>query len=116
MALHRDALEAWTHKDMETNVPMLFQTADYSYSNYTSDRFLVSSNYLSLNNLTFGYTLPSKWITKLGLSSLRIYGQAENVALWSMRKGLDPRQGFLSSENYTYSPIRTISGGLTVSF
>lgn len=116
MALHRDALEAWTHEGMETNVPMLFQTADYSYSTYTSDRFLVSSNYLSLNNLTFGYTLPSKWITKLGISSLRIYGQAENVALWSMRKGLDPRQGFLSSENYTYSPIRTISGGLTVSF
>ena len=76
----------------------------------------LSSNYLSLNNLTLGYTFPSKWTAKLGLSSLRIYGQAENVALWSKRKGLDPRQGFLSSENYTYSPIRTLSGGIRVSF
>ncbi len=116
MGLHKDALDSWKQKGDITNVPMLYTQADYQYSNATSDRFLVSSNYLSLNNLTVGYTFPTKWMSKLGLSSLRIYGQAENVALWSKRKGLDPRQGFLSSENYTYSPIRTISGGIRVSF
>ena len=116
MALHKDALNAWTPDNKNTDVPMLFQNADYSYSNALSDRFLISSNYLSLNNLAVGYTFPTKWIEKMGLSSLRIYCQAENVALWSKRKGLDPRQGFIGSENYTYSPIRTISGGLRVSF
>ena len=116
MALHKDALNAWTPDNKNTDVPMLFQNADYAYSNALSDRFLISSNYLSLNNLAVGYTFPTKWIEKMGLSSLRIYCQAENVALWSKRKGLDPRQGFIGSENYTYSPIRTISGGLRVSF
>lgn len=86
------------------------------YANATSDRFLISSNYLSLNNITLGYTFPKAWTSKLGLSELRIYGAAENVALWSKRKGLDPRQGFLSSRNATYSPYRSISGGLRVSF
>ncbi|MDE6238918.1 MAG: SusC/RagA family TonB-linked outer membrane protein [Muribaculaceae bacterium] len=116
MALHKDALNAWAKEGDITSVPMLYLTADYQYSNALSDRFLISSNYLSLNNLTVGYTFPKKWIEKIGLSSLRIYGQGENVALWSKRKGLDPRQGFIGSENYTYSPIRTISGGIRVGF
>ncbi len=116
MALHKDALNAWANKGDVTDVPMLYTTGDYNYSNSLSNRFLISSNYLALNNLTIGYTFPSKWVEKMGLSTLRIYGQAENLALWSKRKGLDPRQGFAGSENYTYSPIRTISGGIRVSF
>lgn len=116
MNLHRDALRAWTPENKHTDVPMLFQTADYSYSNYTSDRFLISSNYLSLNNVKLGYSFSEKIAATLGLSSLNVYFQAENVALWSKRKGLDPRQGFLSSENYTYSPMRVLSGGVRVSF
>lgn len=116
MNLHKDALSAWQKPGDVTDVPMLYQNAPYTYSNSMSDRFLISSNYLSLNNLTVGYTFPKNWISQLGLSSLRVYAMGENVALWSKRKGLDPRQGFLSSEGYTYSPIRTISGGLTVSF
>ena len=55
-------------------------------------------------------------LNALRLKGLRIYCSAENVALWSKRKGLDPRQGFVSSENATYSPIRAISGGVKVSF
>lgn len=116
MALHTDMLGSWKQEGDVTDVPMLYTQNTREYANAFSDRFLISSNYLSLNNLTLGYTFPSKWTAKLGLSSLRIYGQAENVALWSKRKGLDPRQGFLSSENYTYSPIRTLSGGIRVSF
>ena len=53
---------------------------------------------------------------KIGIDGVRIYGAAENVALWSRRKGLDPRQSYLSSENSTYSPIRAITGGIRVNF
>jgi hypothetical protein len=81
-----------------------------------SDRWLISSNYVALNNITFGYTFPTKLARKLCFESIRVYGAAENVALWSKRKGLDPRQGSLSSNNETYSPIRSISGGIRVSF
>ncbi len=116
VALHKDIVNAWTPEHTETDVPGLFNSAEYSYASATSDRFLTSSNYLSLNNITLGYTLPKKWTEKLQIESIRVYGSAENVALWSARKGLDPRQGFLSSENMTYSPIRTISGGIRVSF
>lgn len=114
---HKDILKAWTPENTNTDVPrMATNGTAATYGNSMSDRFLISSNYLALNNMKLGYTFPAKWVKKLGLESLRVYAAAENVALWSKRKGLDPRQGFVSSRNETYSPIRSISGGLKVSF
>lgn len=111
---HTDILNRWTPTNTNTDVPRLNGTDSYSAS--TSDRFLISSNYLSLNNITLGYTLPSKYTRQIGIETIRIYGAAENVALWSKRRGLDPRQSYVSSVNATYSPIRCISGGIRVEF
>lgn len=115
-AVHKDLLNAWQKPGDVTDVPMLISQAERLYPNSISDHLLISSNYLSLNNITIGYNFPSKWTKKIGIDGVRIYGAAENVALWSRRKGLDPRQGFTSSNNYTYSPIRAISGGIRVNF
>lgn len=111
---HVDILNRWQNPGDVTDVPRI-DSAD-SYTASTSDRWLISSDYLSLNNITLGYTLPSKATRKLGIESIRFYGAAENVALWSKRKGLDPRQSYTTSNNSTYSPIRSISGGIRVQF
>ena len=111
---HVDILNRWTTQGQVTDVPRI-NAAD-QYTNSTSDRWFISSNFLSLSNITLGYTFPAKWTRKLGLESVRIYGAAENVALWSKRRGLDPRQGFATSNSSTYSPIRAISGGIRVQF
>lgn len=115
-AVHKDLLDAWSPDNANSDIPRLATDSQYSAANSTSTRFYISSNYLSLNNVTLGYTLPLKWTSRISLNEVRFYCTAENVALWSKRKGLDPRQGFGSSDNSTYSPIRTISGGVRVSF
>ena len=112
--IHKDLLNAWTPENTNTDVPRLSTVDQYTRS--LSTRFLTSSNYLSLNNITFGYTLPEKVTAKAYLSNVRFYFSAENVALWSKRKGLDPRQGFTATSNDTYSPIRCFSGGVRLSF
>lgn len=111
---HVDILKAWTPENRYTNVPRL--NSNDQYTTYSSDRWLTSSNYLSLQNITLGYSLPSKWVKKMKLEKFRIYAVADNVALASARKGLDPRQGYASSEASYYAPIRSISGGLTITF
>ncbi len=111
---HKDILNAWTPTNTQTDVPRLDR--EDSYTNYNSTRWLTSSNYLSLQNITLGYTLPAKVSHKLGLESVRIYGAAENVFLWSARKGLDPRQGYVSSDAATYTGSRAISGGIHIEF
>ncbi len=114
-AMHSDILNAWTPNNKNSNVPRL-QLND-RYTAATSDRFLTSASYLNLQNITLGYTLPKNVVKKIGLSNLRVYCTAENVWLWSKRQGMDPRQstsGSVSSQYY--SPIRSISGGITVTF
>ncbi len=111
---HADILNAWTPENTNTTVPRLDSST--SQANYTSDRFLISSNYVGLQNITIGYSFPSKWLEKAKISSIRLYGVADNIAVWSARKGLDPRQGYASSDAALYSPIRSISGGLSITF
>ena len=111
---HNDIANAWTPENRFTDVPRLNHSD--KFTNSLSDRWLVSSNYLSLNNITFGYTFPKKWMRAIGLNSIRIYGAADNVALFTARKGLDPRKGTMSTNANTYSALRTISGGIKVTF
>ena len=113
-AWHKDILDAWTPTNTHTDVPRL--NAGDRYTAYSSTRFLTSASYLSINNVTFGYTLPKNLVQKYGLGSVRIYFSGDNLALFAKRKGLDPRQGFVSSIPYTYTQLRTLSGGISVSF
>ena len=114
-SFHKDLLNAWTEDNTDTSVPRL-QFGD-SYSASGSDRFLTNGSWLSLQNISLGYTLPKQLTARLGLSKVRIYATADNVYLWSKRKGLDPRTsstGSPGTENYSFT--RTISGGITLQF
>ena len=112
---HKDLLNSWTPENNTSNIPR-FQLND-NYSAASSTRFLTKASYLNLQNINVGYTLPSSWTKKLAISSLRLYLSAENVYYWSKRKGFDPRQSFSSAADATYySPMRTISGGVTFKF
>ena len=112
---HRDILNAWSETNKNTNIPRL-QYGD-EYTTAGSDRFLVDASYLSINNITVGYTLPENITRKFLVSKLRLYVVCDNVWYWSRRKGLDPRQSFTGgTNNAMYAPIRTISGGINITF
>lgn len=115
MNIHADILDAWTPENTASDIPR-FVYGDQTL-NSTSSRFLTDASYLSLENINFGYTLPDNIVKKLYLNKLRVYFACDNVWVWSKRQGLDPRQSFTGGNNNTYyAPIRTISGGLTVTF
>ena len=112
---HKDLLKSWTPENTGSNIPR-FQLND-QYSAAASTRFLTNASFLNIQNINVGYTLPSRWTKKMAISSLRLYMSAENVFYWSKRKGFDPRQSYNETTNATYySPMRTISGGVTFEF
>ncbi len=114
-AYHADLYDSWTKENPNPTIPR-FMYGD-QYNNSSSDQFITDASYLSLQNINLGYSLPQNVIKKIGLSRLRIYVACENVWLWSQRQGLDPRQSFTGSAGAGYySPVRTISGGLNVTF
>ena len=88
-----------------------------SYSQ-TSDAHLIDASYLSIRNITLGYTLPKSLTRKFYVEGLRLFVMADNLALFSKRQGFDPRVSFTGATSSFggYAPMRTISGGLTVTF
>ena len=121
-AWHKDVLKSWSEDNRNSNIPRL--DGDISVGQSAVDRFLISSNYLSINNVTVGYTFPERWMDKIGVASLRIYFAADNLAVASARKGVDPRfsiglGSFTSGSGLnsgSYSAMRTLTGGLTLTF
>ena len=126
-ALHRDLLNAWSETNKGSNIPRLSCAAvdDPGVSSQTpQDRFLTSSNYLCLNNLSVGYKLPASWVTPLTLRSIRVYVAGENLAVATARKGIDPRYS-MGLGSYTsgsglntgsYGTMRNVTGGITLTF
>ena len=121
--MHKDLLNAWTPENTNTNIPRL--DTEYAISQSAVDTYLTSSNYLSLNNVSLGYTIPKTLCRKIGIAGLRIYAAGENLFMISARKGMDPRYSF-GLGSYTggltglasgsYAALRTITGGLTLTF
>ena len=112
---HEDVLKAWTPENKDSDIPR-FVYNDQNI-NGSSDRFLVPASYLNFQNAQFGYTFPARTLSKYNISRLRLYMMCDNIWYWSYRQGLDPRQSFsgdTSAENY--SPVRTVSFGINLTF
>ena len=120
-AVHKDALtKSWSPTNRHAKYPRL-QAGTALTTNRSSDVdiYYVSASFLSLNNINFGYTVPKEFLYRYAkgqVQNLRLYVAADNVHYWSARKGLDPRQSVSTTKQVQYSPVRTISGGLTLTF
>ena len=121
-AWHKDALDSWSETNKDSDIPRL--DGDTSVGQTAVSNYLISSNYLSVNNITLGYTFPESVTSYLKISGLRIYVAGDNLAVKSARKGVDPRYsmglGSLTSgsglNSGSYSAMRTITGGITLTF
>lgn len=112
---HKDLLKSWSADNAGSNIPRFMWGDTYSASGST--RWLTNASYLNCENINLGYTLPDAFTRKFLVSNLRIYVAAENVFYISARKGFDPRQTYSDIANATnYAPIRTISGGISLTF
>lgn len=114
---HKDILNAWTPENPDTDVPRL--SAQDNLYNELSSRYIIKSDYLSLNNVSLGYTLPQDVVQKLHLGRVRLYATADNVFILSARQGFEPRSDLdaTNAESATkYSMLRTCIAGIQVSF
>ena len=121
-AWHKDALKAWSPENRDSSIPRL--DGDTSVGQTAVSNYLISSDYLSINNITIGYTLPENVVSAMKIDGLRIYIAGDNLAVVSARRGMDPRYsmglGSLTSgsglNSGSYSAMRTVTAGITLTF
>lgn len=111
-ALSSHLKRAWQKPGDITDIPLPQLGANMQ----TSDRNLTNASYFSIKNVTLGYSLPKKWMSKIGVESIRISAVADNIMLFSYLKGMNPQFNFSGGTDYVYTPTRSISLGLDITF
>ncbi len=112
-----DMRESWKKPGDITNVPRLY-TNENIRVNATSSRFLTKADYLALNNVRLGYSLPKIFVDKIGLKGVDLWVTGDNLFLLSERKGFNPMSSSLrgSSDSYRYEPMSSFTFGARIKF
>jgi hypothetical protein len=88
-----------------------------------SDRYIEDGSYIRLKNITLGYTFPKRLVGKLGLETLRLQVNIQNLLTITGYKGYDPEIGASTASNHVmgldngrYPSPTTYSFGVNVTF
>ena len=76
---------------LSPRMPQSTSTSNYSYA--FSDRFVEDGSYLRIQNISVGYTLPRRWVNKVGIENLKVYANLQNLYTFTNYSGYDPEIG-----------------------
>jgi TonB-linked SusC/RagA family outer membrane protein len=88
---HTDVLNYWTEDNRNTDIPRpVFGDNISNGSAFAIDANVEKGDFLRMQNTTLGYKLPQTLFGKSGITSLRVYAQADNLFLVTNYSGTDP--------------------------
>ncbi len=120
-----EALNRWTSAGQVTDIPRLVYNDVISNG---STGFSISDNaekadFLRLQQVVLGYSLPKSVLSKIDIANLRVYAQASNVFLLTGYRGTDPESSSngnsttsMGIEKNSIGQGRTFSLGINLTF
>jgi len=125
-ALHSDLLNSWngvpagmtedSADRIDPNGLPQVNGGKSSDNNATSDRWLVSSNYLVFKNLSLSYKLPTAWANAIQMKGITVSASVENLFTLTARQGMDPQQSFGGGQSNYLVPARVATGSISFKF
>ena len=80
----------WTTPGQDAKYPSA-KLMNYAYDKYCESSALVfDGSYFKIKQIQLGYTFPKKLLSKIHISSLRIYGSLDDFFLFTKYPGFDP--------------------------
>ena len=104
-------LKRWTPSNTNAILPVAHNSSN---NNELNDFNLMKTDYLKLRNVELGYKVPSRHLKKAGIDALRVYLNAQNVAIWDTMwlKDRDPEAA--GTGTLPYPLQRVINMGVRV--
>ncbi|HEY3405669.1 MAG TPA: SusC/RagA family TonB-linked outer membrane protein, partial [Ohtaekwangia sp.] len=114
----------WREPGDITDIPRATADAEKAAANKrASSRFIEDGSYMRIKNVTLGYNFDSDMISKIRLSSLRLYVSAQNLYTFTNYTGLDPEVNYsgndtsvIGTDFFTFPQARAITFGVNVKF
>jgi TonB-dependent starch-binding outer membrane protein SusC len=112
MALHRwpNCKECAALQQYTTGV--VDATSDAISNFVDSDGYIKDASFARLRNIELSWQLSTQWMKNFAIKHCRFYIQAQNIITITPYKGFDPETRSIS----TLPPLRTIAGGIELSF
>jgi hypothetical protein len=72
--------------------PRLWYAGDtfVNLTDNTSTRWIEKGDYIKLQTITLGYTLPKSLLNRIGLQNLRLFAQGQDLLMITDYTGIDP--------------------------
>lgn len=105
-----DILRRWTTAGQITDVPKVWLGSDNT-SNQISSRWLEKGDFIRVRTITLGYSLPKKYLTKIGFENIRAFVQAYNPFIITKYTGLDPD---VSTSGTVQATTNTVNSNITL--
>lgn len=108
--------EAWTEENPSNRYPRLAE----SVHNFPAtdvpgvQTYLYNASYLRLKNIEVGYTFPTSWLSRIGVTNARVYVNAQNLFTISDVPQIDPEN--TEQEGWTYPQMKSFNFGLSLQF
>lgn len=96
--LFMNSAKRWQKPGDITDVPR-FTTVGNNYRLEQNSRLLEDGSFIRLKQLSIGYTIPEKTLSKLNIKNLRLYVSGTNLLLFTKYSGLDPESNVANSQN-----------------
>lgn len=85
--------DSWSPSNPGATIP-IFETASNFSTNQQANSFYVENgDYVRLQNVGLGYTLPQSLLSKFKITRLRVFASANNLLTITKYQGLDPSVG-----------------------
>ena len=108
----------WRVEGDLTEIPRALRQTGYNWLG--SDRFVEDGSFIRLNYSQLSYSLPSKTITKWGLTQLSFHVSANNLFVLTKYSGADPEVGYGSmgivTDGAKTPRAKSFTGGITIRF
>jgi TonB-dependent starch-binding outer membrane protein SusC len=120
-AISERVKQSWTPENPGATIPIFEAASNFSTNTQANSYYVEDGSYFRMQNLSFGYNLPSSVLSKVGLSRLRVFVSTNNLFTITKYQGLDPSVGGNADTNFgidvgNYPITRSVLGGLSLSF
>ncbi|MDR1683213.1 MAG: TonB-dependent receptor [Candidatus Symbiothrix sp.] len=91
-AVHADMVNRWTPEHTDTRIPRAYSNGG-RYGLSEMDWAIQDASFFRISTMTMAYNLPSRWLDKVKIGSLRLYVTGNNLFCFTNYKGFDPEGG-----------------------
>tara|TARA_R110002049_G_scaffold304822_1_gene500502 strand:+ start:1759 stop:5202 length:3444 start_codon:yes stop_codon:yes gene_type:complete len=111
------ANDSWTPDNRDASFPIITRYQDTQNTLFRdSDYWLLDASYLRLKNIQLTYDFKPDLLSKIGMTKLSIFCNAQNLLTFTSLKDFDPETELLGNDFFNYPSTKIYTLGFNLSF